>query len=219
MKKYYVGIIDDTEDECNSIKRTIYTNKETDCEIIFKVYEPTNSNLINDNLLDKIQEDIVNNQLMILIIDNKLIVNGATLLGTTIYEQLKKITKQFPIIIMTNYVEDAYRNDYVDPDKVYAKSLFFKNGEYTKEKVKSIFLCIEKYNNLKTKIIAEEERLVLEYEKSSSCNHQKTINELMKTELEKKEYTPADITYLEELLSVERVKEIITLLDELNDKI
>ena len=57
---------------------------------------------------------------------------------------------------MTNYRDEAYDSDYVDPDKVYDKEKFFLNGDYTKEKIKSICLLIEKYSKLKKNIIAEK---------------------------------------------------------------
>ena len=120
---------------------------------------------------------------------------------------------------MTNYKDETYDSDYVDPDKVYDKETFFLNQEYTKEKIKSICLCIDKYNKLKSNIIAEKNRLIDEYKKDSDDDNQKTLNELLKVELEMKKYTPVETTYLEQLISPDYVKEIVDLLDEIKSKL
>ena len=219
MREYKIGIIEDDLEELNSIKRTIYTHLSFDHTILYKNYDMNNKDINYINIIDEIKKDIIDDKIMLLIIDNKLIAEGNRLKGTSIYEEVKKITSDFPVIIMTNYRDEAYNNDYVDPDKVYDKEKFFLNGEYTKEKIKSICLLIEKYSKLKKNIIAEKNRLIDEYEKEITNDGQDKLNELLKVELEMKKYTPVDTTYLEQLISPDYVKEIVELLDEIKDKL
>ena len=219
MKEQKIGIIEDDLEELNSIKRTIYTHLSFDHTILYKDYN-LNKNTINYvDIIDEIKKDILEDKIMLLIIDNKLVIEGNRLKGTSIYEEIKKIASDFPIIIMTNYRDEAYDSDYVDPDKVYDKEKFFLNGEYTKEKINSICLLIEKYSKLKKNIIAEKNRLIDEYEKEITNDGQDKLNELLKIELEMKKYTPVETTYLEQLISPDYVKEIVELLDEIKDKL
>ena len=178
-----------------------------------------NKTLNYADIIDEIKKDILDDRIMLLIIDNKLVVEGNRLKGTSIYEEVKKIASDFPVIIMTNYRDEAYDSDYVDPDKVYDKEKFFLNGEYTNEKINSICLSIEKYSKLKKNIIAEKNRLIDEYKKENVDDGQDKLNELLKVELEMKKYTPVETTYLEQLISPEYVKEIVELLDEIRGKL
>lgn len=219
MKEYKIGIIEDDLEELNSIKRTIYTHLSFNHTILYKDYDLYNNIINYVDIIDEIKKDILEDKIMILIIDNKLVIEGNRLKGTSIYEEVKKIASDFPIIIMTNYRDEAYDSDYVDPDKVYDKEKFFLNGEYTKEKINSICLLIEKYSKLKKNIIAEKNRLIDEYEKEITNDGQDKLNELLKVELEMKKYTPVETTYLEQLISPDYVKEIVELLDEIKDKL
>lgn len=219
MKEYKIGIIEDDSEELNSIKRTIYTHLYSNHTIIYKDYDLNNKTLNYADIIDEIKKDILDDRIMLLIIDNKLVVEGNRLKGTSIYEEVKKIASDFPVIIMTNYRDEAYDSDYVDPDKVYDKEKFFLNGEYTNEKINSICLSIEKYSKLKKNIIAEKNRLIDEYKKENVDDGQDKLNELLKVELEMKKYTPVETTYLEQLISPEYVKEIVELLDEIRDKL
>ena len=218
MKEYKIGIIEDTTYDLKALKRTMFANKG-DNIVNFKDYDISDTKITEDEIVEEIKNDILDNNIMLLIIDNKLIIKDNKLKGTTIYEKVKEIIRNFPIVIMTNYKDEAYDNKYVDPDKIYDKEYFFKNGEYSKEKIKSMFLCIDRYNDLKNNIIAEKERLVREYENSSSDKSQETIDELLKVESEMKDYTLSNMSYLEELISGEKVREVIELLDELNSKL
>ena len=86
-------------------------------------------------------------------------VNSNELLnGSDIFEQIRKVAPDFPTIIMTNVVEDSMKNNYVDADKVYAKSEFFKIQGYAKEKTENILRNIKRYENLRnsTQQVLEE---------------------------------------------------------------
>lgn len=218
MKECKIGIIEDTPEELNSIERTIYSHLFKEYKLVYKEYE-LNNKLFDNGIVEEIESDILNENIMLLIVDNKLIVEGNRLKGTSIYESVKRLASDFPIIIMTNYKDEAYDNDYVDPDKIYDKENFFMNQDYTKEKIKSISLMIDKYNKLRNNIFAEKKRLIEEYEKEVETSGQETLNELLKLEIEMKKYTPVDCSYLEELISPTYVKEIVDLLDEVKSKL
>ena len=127
-----IGIIDDDKNEIDSIRRTIITiikryNLDVD-ELKFKIYD-LNSDVgkLTANLIKVIIDDILKFEISILIIDHKIVVNSNEIFnGSDIFEQIRNEAPDFPTIIMTNVVEDSMKNNYVDPDKVYAKSEFLK---------------------------------------------------------------------------------------------
>ena len=196
MREYKIGIIEDDSQELNSIKRTIYTNLSSEHSVLYKDYNLSNNSINYSNIISEIKNDILDDQIMLLIIDNKLVIEGNRLKGTSIYEEVKKIASDFPVIIMTNYRDEAYDSDYVDPDKIYDKD-----------------------SKLKRNIIAEKNRLIDEYEKEVNNDGQDKLNELLKIELEMKKYNPVETTYLEQLISPNYVKEIVELLDEIKNKL
>ena len=60
--------------------------------------------------------------------------------------ELKDEVPNFPVIILTEVVEESTQLAFIDTDKVYRKKDFFKlEGEYSKEKVFSIFDSMKKY--------------------------------------------------------------------------
>ena len=134
MREYKIGIIEDDSEELNSIKRTIYTNLSSEHSVLYKDYNLSNNSINYSNIISEIKNDILDDQIMLLIIDNKLVIEGNRLKGTSIYEEVKKIASDFPVIIMTNYRDEAYDSDYVDPDKIYDKEKFFQMENILKKK-------------------------------------------------------------------------------------
>ena len=123
-----IGIIDDDNNDIGTLKRTILSilkKNNIDICIEFKEYDlSSNRGEISDEIVKEILNDIINYQISILIIDHKIIIKDKLLSGAEIFEKIRKVAPDFPTIIMTNVVDDSKKNNYVDPDKVYAKSLF-----------------------------------------------------------------------------------------------
>lgn len=213
-----IGIIDDDDDEVNIIQKTIITiirkNNLIEKDINFKIYDlHSEAGKLTENLMNQIIDDISNFQISLLIIDYKIMVNSNELLkGSDIFEQIRKIAPDFPTIIMTNVVEDSVKNDYVDPDKVYAKSEFFKIGEYAKEKTENIIKNIHRYKNLRE--TTQEELEELKNELIKDTENQEIINKIVEKEKELDKYLPLQRTYLEEVMNPEELKEILKLIED-----
>ena len=88
MKEYKIGIIEDDSEELNSIKRTIYTNLSLEHSVLYKDYNLSSNNMDYSNIISEIKNDILDDQIMLLIIDNKLVIEGNRLKGTSIYEEV-----------------------------------------------------------------------------------------------------------------------------------
>lgn len=213
-----IGIIDDDENEINSIQRTIITiikrNNLIASNIEFKIYDlNSEAGKLTDELIHQVINDISNFEISLLIIDHKIMVNSNELLnGSDIFEQIRKVAPDFPTIIMTNVVQDSMKNNYVDPDKVYAKSEFFKIGEYAKEKTENILKNIQRYKNLRD--TTQEELEELKSELIKDTENQEIINKIVEKEKELDKYLPKQRTYLEDAMNPEELKEILKLIED-----
>ena len=215
-----IGIIDDDENEINSIQRTIITiikrNNLNVGNIEFKIYDlNSEAGKLTENLIKQVIEDISKFEISLLIIDHKIMINSNELLnGSDIFEQIRKVTPDFPTIIMTNVVEDSMKNNYVDADKVYAKSEFFKIQEYAKEKTENILRNIKRYENLRNSTQRELEELKSELVKDTE--NQEIVNKIVEKEKELDKYLPKQQSYLEEVINLEELKEILKLIEDAN---
>lgn len=214
-----IGIIDDDKSDIAKLKRTIITimkKNNIDINIEFKEYE-LNSNIgeISEEILKEILNDIIDYQISILIIDHKIIIKDKLLNGSEIFDKIRNVAPDFPTIIMTNVVDDSKKNIHMDPDKVYAKSEFFKIGDYSKEKTENILKNIERYNMLRNN--TQEELNKLKNELTNDTENQDIVNMIVEKEKELDKYLPLQRSYLEDVIDLEKIKEIIDLIKDANN--
>lgn len=214
---YKIGIIDDEESAIRNIRRTIKIHKPEDCDVDFKIYLLSNfKDTIIPELSKQILNDIKENEICTLIIDEKIIANMIQIQGTDIFQNIKKEVDKFPMIMLTNVVEECMNNSNIDPDKVYKKSEFFKiEGEYSKEQVIKIFLNAKKYVESRRKI--ENNIDSLEGKIVEQGNNQEIVSEIIDNQEKLKELKPTDYSQIEKVINPERLKEIIQLIKEAND--
>lgn len=138
---YMIGLLDDEESQLKAIRRTIKTNAPTGIKYDFKSYlVPDNAGNLVDNMFSNIMKDIVKQKISLLIVAYKIMVKISKIRGTDIFRKLKDEVPNFPVIILTEVVEESTQLAFIDTDKVYRKKDFFKlEGEYSKEKVFNIF--------------------------------------------------------------------------------
>lgn len=214
-----IGIIDDVEEEITTIQRTIYDyiqrNNIDGVDVEFKIYSLTSeTDELEESLIKEVIQDIENFEISMLIIDHKIMSRNESINGSGIFEKIRKIAEDFPTIIMTNRVEESLTNDYVDSDKVYAKSEFFKMEEYSKEKVENILRNIKRYEKLRESTQSSLESLKNELVKDTE--NQDIINEIIEKERELDKYLPLQQSYLQEAMNPEQLKEILKLIEDAN---
>lgn len=212
-----IGIIDDVEEEITTIQRTIYDyiqrNNIDAVDVDFKIYSLTSeTDEIEESLIKEVIQDIENFEISMLIIDHKIMSRNESINGSGIFEKIRKIAEDFPTIIMTNRVEESLTNDYVDSDKVYAKSEFFKMEEYSKEKVENILRNIKRYEKLRESTQSSLESLKNELVKDTE--NQDIINEIIEKERELDKYLPLQRNYLQDVMNPEELKEILKLIED-----
>ena len=217
MDKYIVGIIDDEQNAISKIRGIIKENKPEDVEVDFKTYFLENEKGISIKKLSKeILEDIKNNKINTLIIDQKIIVNAGEVEGIEIFKSIKDTVDKFPVIMLTNVADECIKDDFVDPDMVYKKSDFFAiDEEKSKELVRKIFINAKKYNDNRTQI--EAKIRVLQNEISENGNNAEIVSEIIDNEEKLSELKPTDYTQIEKIVNPQKIKDVLDLLNEVNN--
>ena len=214
---YIIGLLDDEETQLKKIRRTIKTNAKTNEQFDFKSY------LISDNASDVISEvfeqvisDIRNSKLSSLIVDYKIIVKTSKIKGTDIFKRIKEEVPKFPIIILTEVVEESTEPEFIDADKVYKKKDFYKiESEYSKEKVFNIFDSMRKYNVQRDKLQLTIEDL--KQKLTDGSRGREVIGDILALESQLDDFIPTDQTQIDKIFDENRVKEIVALIEKAND--
>lgn len=218
MNNYYIGIIDEDQDEIQDIKRTILINKPEFIseDLIQFVDYPLlqNASVLSDEVSNVVLRDIVNGAIHLLIVDYRIIVESTYVEGTEIFNKISSIVSKFPTIILTNVPDDCYK-PFIDADKVYSKRAFFKVDEnYSQEKTRNIFRNIENYKSQRAQLSTTlgEQLLKLETHGYSMETYQAIIS------LEKAldAYLPQGQSTVEKDLSIAELKDAVDLLKEAN---
>lgn len=214
---YTIGLIDDEESQLKTIRRTIKTNARGDEKYDFKAY------LISDNatnFVEKVFEEVINDirelKLSSLIVDYKIIVKTSKIKGTDIFKKIKEEVPKFPVIILTEVVEESTEPDFVDADKVYKKKDFYKiESEYSKEKVFNIFDSMRKYIGQRDKLQLTIDDLKQKLSKGSLGRE--VIGNILALESQLDDFVPTDQSQIDKVFDEKKAKEIVALIEKANE--
>lgn len=214
---YTIGLIDDEESQLKTIRRTIKTNAKGDEKYDFKEY------LISDNasdFVDYVFEEVINDirqlKLSALIVDYKIIVKTSKIKGTDIFKKIKEEVPKFPVIILTEVVEESTEPDFIDADKVYKKKDFYKiESEYSKEKVFNIFDSMKKY-------IAQRDKLKLTIDDlkqklTEGSLGREVIGSILALESQLDDFVPIEQSQIDKVFDEAKAKEIVALIEKANE--
>lgn len=214
---YIIGLIDDEESQLKKIRRTIKTNAKVNEQYDFKSY------LISDNASDVVSEvfeqvisDIKDSKLTSLIVDYKIIVKTSKIKGTDIFKRIKEEVPKFPIIILTEVVEESTEPEFIDADKVYKKKDFYKiESDYSKEKVFNIFDSMRKYNEQRDKLQLTIENL--KQKLTDGSRGRDVIGDILSLESQLNDFVPTDQSQIDKIFDESKAKEIVALIEKAND--
>lgn len=214
---YIIGLIDDEETQLKKIRRTIKTNAKANEKYDFKSY------LISDNASDVISEvfeqvisDIRESKLSSLIVDYKIIVKTTKIRGTDIFKRIKDEVPKFPIIILTEVVEESTEPEFIDADKVYKKKDFYMiESEYSKEKVFNIFDSMRKYHNQRDKLQLTIEDL--KQKLTDGSRGREVIGDILSLESQLDDFVPTEQSQIDKVFDENKAKEIVALIEKAND--
>ena len=213
---YIIGLIDDEESQLSKIRRTIKTNAKKEEQYDFKSY------LISDKASDVVSDvfeeviDDIKNMKLSLIVDYKIIVKTYKIKGTEIFKKIKEEVPKFPVIILTEVVEESTEPDFVDADKVYKKKDFYKiEGEYSKEKVFNIFDSMRKYVGQRDKLQLTIDDLKQQLAKGS-LRHEEVVGNILALESQLDDFVPTEQSQIDKVFDEQKAKEIVALIEKAN---
>lgn len=155
-----IGIVEDKESELDNIKRTFYSFYKENCDFQDYIIDEYGE---KEELVNKILDDILNTRIDVLVVDYLISREGFKIVGNEVYESVKKHIQNFPVIILTQYVDDSQKSEIIDPDKVYRKSIFFDiNTQESKDSLKNIDISIRNFQKQKEEI---EQKILDEQQK------------------------------------------------------
>ena len=214
---YIIGLIDDEESQLSKIRRTIKTNAKKEEQYDFKSYLISDkaSDVVSD-VFEEVIDDIKNMKLSSLIVDYKIIVKTYKIKGTEIFKKIKEEVPKFPVIILTEVVEESTEPDFVDADKVYKKKDFYKiEGEYSKEKVFNIFDSMRKYVGQRDKLQLTIDDLKQQLAKGS-LRHEEVVGNILALESQLDDFVPTEQSQIDKVFDEQKAKEIGALIEKAN---
>ncbi|NOW93120.1 hypothetical protein BCD91_005143 [Clostridium beijerinckii] len=214
---YLIGLIDDEPNELTKIRRAIKENAPKTLEYNFKSYSLDDevSSLIQ-SISEEIVEDIKENRITGLIVDYRIIIKSITIEGSDIFKRIHELIPEFPVIILTDVISDCIKHDFIDPDKVYKKSEFFKLEEkYSKDKTENIFRNMERY-------VIRRESLQIQLDQLKNEIGQKGMNQdifdnIIAVENKLDDFYPIEQSQVEKVLDSNKLKEVVDLLSKAED--
>ena len=196
---YIIGLIDDEESQLSKIRRTIKTNAKKEEQYDFKSY------LISDKASDVVSD-----------VFEEVIDDIKKIKGTEIFKKIKEEVPKFPVIILTEVVEESTEPDFVDADKVYKKKDFYKiEGEYSKEKVFNIFDSMRKYVGQRDKLQLTIDDLKQQLAKGS-LRHEEVVGNILALESQLDDFVPTEQSQIDKVFDEQKAKEIVALIEKAN---
>ncbi len=219
MDKYIIGIVDDEERAVMRTKVTIQENRPQNVDISFKEYLlDEQENVSIEQITKQVLEDIQNNEIVTLIIDEKIIRNATEVEGSKLFNEIKQKVEKFPMIILTNWDEDVEKTYLIDPDKIYRKIDFFDlEHEKSKEQVKNIFINAKIYKENREQLERKIQDLEEKISKQGTTEQTDTINEISEHEEKLKQLKPTDYNQIEKYMRPDEIKEVLDILKKAND--
>lgn len=211
---YRIGLIDDEPSELMKIRRTIKVNAPQNVEFDFKSYDiPEKKEEAIEKICEQVIGDIEEMSITALIIDYKIMVKALKVQGTDILKRINEVVPRFPIIILTERVEESIQPDHVDADKVYKKKDFFKLAEdYSKEKITHIFDSMAKYVKQRDELSV----MLFELKKKLENGDRTVIEEVLMLEEKLDDFVPMEQTQIDRTYDADRMKHIVELITEAN---
>ena len=209
-----IGIVEDKESELDNIKRTFYSFYKENCDFQDYIIDEYGE---KEELVNKILDDILNTRIDVLVVDYLISREGFKIVGNEVYESVKKHIQNFPVIILTQYVDDSQRSEIIDPDKVYRKSMFFDiNTQESKDSLKNIDISIRNFQKQKEEI---EQKILYEQQKikDREIDPSVLIN-LSELELNLNKYIVSDsTTELDKLFDTSQLECAVKLIKDLGE--
>ena len=131
-------------------------------------------------------------------------------------KRIKDEVPKFPIIILTEVVEESTEPEFIDADKVYKKKDFYMiESEYSKEKVFNIFDSMRKYHDQRDKLQLTIEDL--KQKLTDGSRGREVIGDILSLESQLDDFVPTEQSQIDKVFDENKAKEIVALIEKAND--
>lgn len=216
---YKIGIVEDNKSDISKVDRILYRN-------LGEVFELEPYSIENISSQDEFQEKINNivddandNKIHGLILDYKIMVQHTIGKGNEIFTKIKENIPLFPVIILTERVEETREDSNMDFDKIYRKEIFFTpESKESQDQSMNFFKNIEKYYENKKSLekqlkIVQEEGLKNEGQGISD----KAILKMIDLEEQLSQYEKDERSNLDKFLNPDKLSKALDIINKLNE--
>ena len=134
------------------------------------------------------------------------------------YDIVSQEVNKFPIIILTNWGEDAEKNYLVDPDKIYEKGDFFGfDTEKGKALVKNIFVNAKRYKDTRKNLEKRMKELEDKIAEDGTSGHVDEINEIAEVADKLASLKPMQDNPIEKSMKTDELEKALEILKEANN--
>lgn len=214
-----IGIIEDDMAVIPEIKLVIaeYLKKKGGT-IEYKEYFITDGKDQQKETLDMVLSDIEEGVIQTLFVDYKLNTKNLAVQGSTIIKTIREKLTEFPMIILTNVVEDGKESKATDADKVYHKEVFLNpDDERSEEMVENVLLNMKRYSQLRASLETERDKILQNMHQlndNGEDEKMELVNELIIVETELQKFTPTHLLSIERIFPMDKYKEVLGMLRE-----
>ncbi len=213
-----IGIIEDDRSVIPEIKLVIAEYLKKKGEVVeYKEYFITDGKDQQREMLDLVLSDIEEGVIQTLFVDYKLDTRNLAVKGSEIIRTIREKLTEFPMIILTNVVEDGKESKATDADKVYQKEVFLNpDDERSEEMVENVLLNMKRYSQLRASLEAKRDTILQKMHQMNESDDEKMklLNELIMAETELQKFTPTHLLAVEKIFPVEEYKEVLGILRE-----
>lgn len=213
-----IGIIEDDRAVVPQIKLVLaeYLKKKGGA-VAYKEYFIADGKDEQNEILREVLGDIEEGLIHTLFVDYKLNTVNLSVEGSEIIKTIREELSEFPMVILTNVVEDGKKSKATDADKVYHKEVFLNPDDENSEKmVENVFLNMDRYCQLRAGLEVERDRILQKMNERSAevKSSMDQISELIRVETELQKFTPTHLMPVERIFPVQEYQEVLGILRE-----
>jgi hypothetical protein len=216
---YKIGIVEDNKSDINKVDRILYSNLGEVFELEPYSIENISSQDEFQETINKIVDDANGNKIHGLILDYKIMVQHIIGKGNEIFTKIKENIPLFPVIILTERVEETREDSNMDFDKIYRKEIFFTpESKESQDQSMNFFKNIEKYYENK-KSLEQQLKMVQEEELENEGQgiSDKAILKMIELEEQLSQYEKDERSNLDKFLNPDKLSKALDIINKLNE--
>ncbi|MGF7496177.1 hypothetical protein ABUK63_09345 [Lactococcus lactis] len=215
---YNIGIVEDDSGDIGKIGRSLFEVVGKNFDLKVYPIETIKNETDFQSLIQTIINDANTNVIHGLIVDYKIMVKNFIGKGNEIFSQIKSEIPLFPVIILTEKVEESREASKMDYDKIYRKEIFFYfTSQESKDQSTSFYKNINLYYEEKQQLESELKNLQeQEIEKGVEGISGDTVLKMAELEEKLSNYEKDERSNLDRIFDINKLSEALDIINKLN---